>query len=451
LHVLKAMKIGIACGGTGGHIFPGLATAETLRRRGHAVVVWLAGKRVEQTAVRGWDGPVVTVPFGGFGQLRSWRAPLIGLQLWRAIRQCKASLQAHRPEVLLAMGSYASLAPVWAAKSLRIPVVLHESNATPGRAIRFLSRWAAAVAVGFEETRPHLPHHRLVVTGTPLAERGKGEGGGWRVEGESGRVEGGGWKGKAANEQLAHRSQPLAEERKLSVSSEQLAVGSIQYPVSSIQHPASSIQYPVSSIQHPQSAILQNLSPDKFTVLVMGGSGGAHSLNEKAAQAIILLHQAGKPLQVIHLTGLADEQAVRQRYAQAGVPHLVFGFCHDMPEVYRRASLAICRSGAATCTELCRYGVAALLVPYPFATHQHQLANARALIATGAAELRVEAELTPEWLADYIAGAMADPARLDRIRQAALQRRGRDAAEALADLVEEVGKGVEGRRSQGHR
>ena len=65
------MKIALACGGTGGHVFPGLATAEALRARNHEVVLWLAGKDVERSAVEGWDGPVVTVPAqGGAGTAR---------------------------------------------------------------------------------------------------------------------------------------------------------------------------------------------------------------------------------------------------------------------------------------------------------------------------------------------------------------------------------------------
>ncbi len=392
------MKIGIACGGTGGHIFPGLATAEVLRSRGHAVVLWLAGKNVEQAAVAGWDGEIITVPFSGFGGIRSWRAPLVLWRLWRAIRQCKAALSSDRPDVLLAMGSYASLSPVWAASSLGVPVVLHEANVIPGRAIRFLSRRAAAVAVGFEETRDHLRHPCLVVTGMPLRKRWKVEGGRWRSDGGRRMVQEESGKGQA-------QGGPLAADEIIS------------------------------------NSPLQRLQPQIFTLLVMGGSGGAHSLNGMASAAIIRLHRAGKILQVIQLTGPVDEPVVRGQYEQAGVAHAVFGFFHDMPEVYRRASLAICRSGASTCAELCRYGVAALLVPYPFATHQHQLANARALASSGAAEMRMESELTVQGLAEYIGGAMAEPERLESVRQAARRREQGDAAEALAELVERVGHG----------
>ena len=113
---------------------------------------------------------------------------------------------------------------------------------------------------------------------------------------------------------------------------------------------------------------------------------GAHALNEIASQAVIRLHQQGHRLQVVHLTGLADEASVRAAYAQAGVPHAVFGFLQTMEMAYRRASLAVCRSGASTCMELSAYGVPALLVPYPHAIHNHQMANARVLESAGAAD-----------------------------------------------------------------
>ncbi|MFH1477975.1 MAG: UDP-N-acetylglucosamine--N-acetylmuramyl-(pentapeptide) pyrophosphoryl-undecaprenol N-acetylglucosamine transferase [Verrucomicrobiota bacterium] len=173
------MKIGIACGGTGGHIFPGLAVAEVLRRRGHTVVLWLAGKPGEDLALAGWDGAVVTVHARGVSSHAPRAMMATCFRLVRAVLECRRSLQRFSPDVLLAMGSYASVGPVLAARWLGIPVVLHEANVIPGRAIRFLSRWAGAVAVGFEETRQHITHPRLVVTGMPV--RRSVERGAWSV------------------------------------------------------------------------------------------------------------------------------------------------------------------------------------------------------------------------------------------------------------------------------
>lgn len=407
------MKIGVACGGTGGHIFPGLATAETLEQRGHTVVLWLAGKPGEAMALAGWHGSVVTV----YARSLSSKSPVefvkTGWRMLMAVRQCLRTLRGHRPDVLLAMGSYASVAPVLAARLLNIPVVIHEANVIPGRAVRFLSRWATVVAVGFDETRRHLSHPKLVVTGMPVRKTGR------RVTDDGQQIP-----------LSAGQAQDLPRCRREPGYGLDSAAGG-------------------SKIGNQKSEIENwpNLVPDRFTLLVMGGSHGAHRLNEVVSRVILRLHGEGKPLQVIHLTGRADEASIRQVYRQSGVPHAVFGFLHDMSRAYRMAALAICRSGSSTCAELSVYGVPALLVPYPFAIHQHQAANADALSLAGAADICDEQILTVDWLTGYVAGLMRDPVRLAHMRAAALRRVTNDPASALADLVEEVGGGkADGRK-----
>ncbi len=164
------MRIAVACGGTGGHIFPGLATANELIRRGHDVTLWMAGKDVENSAVRGWVGKVVTVPAQGFPSGFSFRALYAAVKLLRAVGKVAADMRQDRPNVVLAMGSYASVGPVGAAIKLGIPFVMHESNVIPGRAVRLFSRWSAIVAGCFDETRFYLRKRKLVITGMPLRQ-----------------------------------------------------------------------------------------------------------------------------------------------------------------------------------------------------------------------------------------------------------------------------------------
>ncbi|MBI2441587.1 MAG: UDP-N-acetylglucosamine--N-acetylmuramyl-(pentapeptide) pyrophosphoryl-undecaprenol N-acetylglucosamine transferase [Lentisphaerae bacterium] len=401
------MKIAIACGGTGGHIFPGLAVARVLQQRDHEVALYLAGKPGEDLAVADWTGPVVTVPARGMSSRNAGRLLVAGVYLLRAIWQSRRALRRSAPDALLAMGSYASAGPVLAARWLRIPIVLHEANVIPGRAISFLSRRADAVAVSFSDTSKHLAHRRLVVTGMPVR-----------------------W----TEEQMTNDSLPC----------EALAKQGRQTPDDrrqTVDHGGQAFDAP------PQLEIgnLGSLAPNVFTLLVMGGSRGAHRLNEIVSQAIMRLHREGRKLQVIHLTGLADEQAVRQAYQRSGVPHAVFGFLRDMPRAYRLSFLAICRSGASTCAELSLHGVPALLVPYPYAIHRHQTANADALAADGAADLCDESLLSVDWLYNYIVALMHDEARLARMRAAALGRAAPNAAAALADLVEQAGRREEER------
>ncbi|MGD9781113.1 MAG: glycosyltransferase [Kiritimatiellia bacterium] len=164
------MKAAVACGGTGGHVFPGLATARELLSRGHDVALWLTGRDTEASARKDWDGPVVEVPAKGFPSGISPQSLPTCLKLAQAVWRCRARMRKDRPDVLLAMGSYASVGPCGAARLLGVPIVLHEANVIPGRAVRLFARSAAAVAAGFEETRCHLRQVQLTVVGVPLRD-----------------------------------------------------------------------------------------------------------------------------------------------------------------------------------------------------------------------------------------------------------------------------------------
>ncbi len=151
-------------------MFPGLATARELLRRGHDVTLWLTGRDEEQSARKDWDGPVVEVPARGFQSGISFQSLQTVWKLVQAVWHCRRAMSKDRPDVLLAMGSYASVGPCAAAWSLGVPIVLHEANVIPGRAVRLFARSAAAVAAGFEETRYHLHGAKLSVVGIPLRE-----------------------------------------------------------------------------------------------------------------------------------------------------------------------------------------------------------------------------------------------------------------------------------------
>ena len=157
----KKKKIVVACGGTGGHAFPGLAVAQELSARGHDVTIWSAGRDVESSVMRGWTGPIFAT---GAKQLALKNA----FGIWFSIMRCRREMRKVRPDALLAMGSYSSLPPVLAARSCSVPVVLHEANTVPGRAVDFLSKYAKTVATSFEESARHLRGAKIVRTGLPV-------------------------------------------------------------------------------------------------------------------------------------------------------------------------------------------------------------------------------------------------------------------------------------------
>ncbi len=347
-------------------MFPGLATARELLSRGHEVTLWLTGRDTEQSARRDWDGPVVEVPARGFPSGLSFRSLQTAWKLAQAVGQCRAQMRRSRPDVLLAMGSYASVGPCGAARLLGVPIVLHEANVIPGRAVRLFARSAAAVAAGFEETRYHLRKAKLSVVGIPLREE-------------------------------------LTEAAK--------------------------------SLPPRESA-----APAPFRLLIVGGSMGAHRLNEVAAAALARLKNGGFEFSVVHLAGRADETAIRAAYAAAGVQADVIAFTTYMAPLYHAADLAICRAGASTCAELAYFGVPALFVPYPSAAMDHQTANARALEKRGTADVVAESALTPEWLEAYLAQTLRKPERLARLREAARREGVKNGTAALASLVEQCAR-----------
>lgn len=158
---MQSMTFIVACGGTGGHVFPGLAVARELEKRGHSVEVWFSGRDIEKSTLGSWSGPVFLT---GARQL-SLRTVL---QVARAFFRCLGVLKHKRPDALLAMGSYASLPPVMAARLRHVPVVLHEANAVPGKAVDFLSRFAVLTATSFEETAKWFPDRKVAYTGLPV-------------------------------------------------------------------------------------------------------------------------------------------------------------------------------------------------------------------------------------------------------------------------------------------
>ncbi len=163
------MKIVVTCGGTGGHAFPGLAVAQELLARGHDVTVWESGRDVESAVMRSWKGSTFST---GAKQISAANF----FALIRSFFRCWREMKRNKPDVVLAMGSYSSIPPVLVAHWNSVPVVLHEANAVPGRAIELLSRFAKNVAISFDGAKRYLTNVKTVNTGLPVREeisRGK--------------------------------------------------------------------------------------------------------------------------------------------------------------------------------------------------------------------------------------------------------------------------------------
>jgi UDP-N-acetylglucosamine--N-acetylmuramyl-(pentapeptide) pyrophosphoryl-undecaprenol N-acetylglucosamine transferase len=156
----------IACGGTGGHLFPGLAVGEQLLSRGCDVTLLISPKEVDQQAVQNLrDMTVVTLPAVGMGRgrLGEFLASMV-----KSHRAARALFRQRPPHAVLAMGGFTSAPPVLAGRSCGAATFLHESNAIPGRANRWLAHVVTQAFVGFPATAGRLHHHNILCTGTPV-------------------------------------------------------------------------------------------------------------------------------------------------------------------------------------------------------------------------------------------------------------------------------------------
>ena len=164
--VIKKPYVAIACGGTGGHLFPGLAVAGELKQRGCAVAVLISPKDVDQQAVKTTTGvEIFTLPAVGL-QNKNY-LPFIASFAQSLFIAWKLFLR-RRPDAVLAMGGFTSAPPVLAAKDSAVKTFLHESNTIPGRSNRFLSRLVDTAFIGFPEAAAGLRTKNTIVTGTPV-------------------------------------------------------------------------------------------------------------------------------------------------------------------------------------------------------------------------------------------------------------------------------------------
>jgi UDP-N-acetylglucosamine--N-acetylmuramyl-(pentapeptide) pyrophosphoryl-undecaprenol N-acetylglucosamine transferase len=158
--------VAIACGGTGGHLFPGLAVAEQLQQRGCAVALLISPKDVDQEAVKSVRGmEIFTLPAVAL-QNRNYLS--FAYRFWQSWRAARKIFQSRPPQAVLAMGGFTSAPPVLAAKKYGARTFLHESNTIPGRANRFLARFVDEAFVGFPGAAARLRARKVTTTGTPV-------------------------------------------------------------------------------------------------------------------------------------------------------------------------------------------------------------------------------------------------------------------------------------------
>ncbi|HEY3294589.1 MAG TPA: undecaprenyldiphospho-muramoylpentapeptide beta-N-acetylglucosaminyltransferase [bacterium] len=320
------VRVLIAGGGTGGHVFPALAIKQAIvRKTPQAQVIFAGTASGLEAKVMPREGETLkTFWISGFSRRHVLQNLLLPLKLAVSFSQSLKLLLSFRPQVVIGTGGYVMGPVLWTAQKLGIPTVLQEQNSHPGWTTRALAPKAGMVCLGFEEAKARLGSARMEFTGNPL--------------------------------RLSFREEDSREARQR-----------------------------------------WTLDPSRRTVLVFGGSAGARSINQAIAGA---LENLTAVFNVIWQTGrLGVPESANQHLIEAANHSgnlKVLEFIDDMPGAYAVSDLAICRAGAMTLAELAMTGVPAVLIPYPFATDDHQTANAKAVETRGAALLIKDADLTSQ-------------------------------------------------------
>lgn len=161
----------IACGGTGGHLFPGIAVAQELKKRGHHPILLISQKNVDKDASKKY-GELDFISIPAIAKPKTFSLKMIPF-LWKlqqAIRQCRSLLLDKKCDAVIGMGGFTSMPPIIAAKRLGLKTFIHDSNALPGKSNRMTSRWCSKVFIGMAAAAKFFPNNEVIVTGTPVRD-----------------------------------------------------------------------------------------------------------------------------------------------------------------------------------------------------------------------------------------------------------------------------------------
>ncbi len=327
------MKLVVSCGGTGGHIMPGLAIADTVRRNDPRAEILFVGARggMEEDLVKKAGYRIKVLDVEGLIRRLTLKNIRVLINARRAVGEAEKLLLDFAPDVVCGTGGYASFPTLLAAARLGIPSAVHESNAVPGLAVRRLARRVDMVWLNFASAADALPRGaRYSVVGNPMRES---------------------WRTPVLRAKTGKR------------------------------------------------------------VLAFGGSLGAEKIND-AVLDLMCAAREKQDVSVLLASGKREYERVFAEFSSrslSGEPRFrVVPFIHDMAREMAAADLVVCRAGAITLSELSAARRAAILVPSPNVTGDHQRKNAAALAGVGAAVLLDENELSGETLTGRVFALLED-------------------------------------------
>ena len=348
-------RILIMAAGTGGHVYPALATAEILQKN-NCTVEWLGtGRGIEARLVPDAGLQLHCIDVVGLRGKSKWSLLFAPWRLIKSLLQSIKVIRRFKPHCVLGMGGFVAGPGGLAAKLLRVPLVLHEQNAIPGLTNRLLRPLANTTLQAFSGS---FAAGKAVTVGNPLRS----------------------------------------------------------------------------------NISLQKSDHTGLRILVVGGSLGALALNQVVPEALALLAINERP-QMWHQTGPKHHAVTQAGYDKYQLVARVDAYIDDMGPAYAWADLVICRAGALTISELAGVGIAAILVPYPYAVDDHQTANANILVRAGAAIVLPQTQLSAATLSQHIRTFQSHPSTLKTMATAALTCAAPKAAHNVAQHCMEITRG----------
>lgn len=357
----KNTRIIIAGGGTGGHIFPGLAIAGALRNAEPGIEILFVGAqgKMEMQKVPEAGYEIKGIEIAGYN--RSSLLKNIGLpyKLLKSYFQVRSILKHFKPDAVVGVGGYSSFPVLKVAQSWGIPTFIHESNSLPGKSNLWVGKKVRRIFVASEGMQKYFPEEKILVTGNPVRE-------------------------------VLRRQINQSEARKFF-----------------------------------------GLSNEQKTVLVIGGSLGAKSINETIAKNIDQFRK--KNLQLIWQTGKHfSSDAARQEEEHSNI--WTNAFINQMEMAYGAADVVVARAGAMTIAELIAQTKASILIPYPYAAEDHQTVNAMYLVNRNAALIIPDAGVKDQLL-PTLSELINDENKIRELEKNIAELPQGDAARLIADEI----------------
>lgn len=361
----EELRVIISGGGTGGHIFPAISIANSIKAKCPDAKILFVGAlgRMEMQRVPAAGYPIEGLPICGFDRKHPLKNIAVLFKIWKSQHLAKKIIRQFKPMVAVGVGGYASGPTLNVCASKGIPCLIQEQNSYAGVTNRLLAKKAEKICVAYQNMESFFPADKIILTGNPV------------------------------------RQNVLQ-----------------------------------STLSREEAIASFGLSPTKPTILIVGGSLGARTLNESVLQNLATIRESG--VQFIWQTGKYYSESIAQRLAgEEAIPMIkVTDFISDMGAAYKAADLVISRAGASSISEFCLIGKPVILVPSPNVAEDHQTQNAMALVNRNAAIFVKDAEATTTLIKVAIS-TVKTPSKLAEMSKNILTLGLKNSADTIADEV----------------